>query len=222
MTENFLFKAIFISLAAHTAVLSVAYISRINDLHFRAVRQDQIEISYRPAHQKAANRRKYPIGSQRYLDLSSNQKFFTEGTIPVSLVKEKPILPFGMFYERKPEDMRTLELSRRVSIMPITSEKINNPVYSAYNDMVRDRIKEKVYANYDRMEGGTVYLTFLLDVNGVLQGAQIIAEKTNASEHLQEISLKSLRDASPFPPFLKGMNLAAYPFNIEIQYEVTS
>jgi hypothetical protein len=140
----------------------------------------------------------------------------------VSLVKEKPILPFGMFYERKPEDMRTLELSRRVSIMPITSEKINNPVYSAYNDMVRDRIKEKVYANYDRMEGGTVYLTFLLDVNGVLQGAQIIAEKTNASEHLQEISLKSLRDASPFPPFLKGMNLAAYPFNIEIQYEVTS
>ena len=64
------------------------------------------------------------------------------------------MLPFGMLYERKPEHMRTMELSHRVSITPIKSEKINNPVYAAYNEMVRDRIKEKVYENYDRMEKG--------------------------------------------------------------------
>jgi hypothetical protein len=139
----------------------------------------------------------------------------------VGLVKERPTLPFGMFYERKPERMRVMELSHRVSIVPIKSEKINNPVYAAYNEMVRDRIKEKVYANYDRMESGSVYLTFLLDEHGVLKVAKIISEKTDASAHLQGISMRSLREASPFPAFLKGMDLTEYSFNIEIQYQVS-
>jgi len=221
LTENFLFKAIFISLAAHTAILCATYLSRINDPHYRAMRQDRVEISYRPEHKKAIDIKAYPIRMAQRLDLSNNPRFFSNGTIPVSLSHERQSLPFGMFYERKPESMRSMELSHRVSITPIKSEKINNPVYAAYNEMVRDRIKERVYANYDRMEKGSVYLTFLLDEHGVLRDARIIPEKTDASDHLQEIAMRSLREASPFPPFLKGMNLTEYPFNIEIQYQVS-
>ncbi len=221
MTENFLFKALFISLAVHTAALCVTYFNRMNDVQYKAIRQDRIEISYKPVHKKAADIREYPIRPAQHLDLSNNQKFFADGTIPVSLGQERPMMPFGMFYERKPEGMSTMEVSHRVSIMPIKSGKINNPVYAAYNEMVRDRIKEKVYANYDRMERGSVYLTFLVDERGVLVAARIIPEKTDASGHLQEISIRSLREASPFPPFLKGMNLTEYPFNIEIQYQVS-
>jgi hypothetical protein len=220
MTENFIFKALFISLAAHTAVLCVSYWSKINDPHYQAIRQNQIEVSYKPVHQ-AADIREHPIRPAQRLDFTDNQKMFSDGTIPVSLVKDKPVLPFGMLFESKPEQMRTMELSRRVSINPIKSEKINNPVYAAYNEMVRDRIKEKVYENYDKMESGTVYLTFLLDDRGVLRDAKIIPEKTDASEHLQEIAIRSLRQASPFPAFLRGMNLSEYPFNIEIQYQVS-
>lgn len=220
MAENFIFKALFISLAAHTAVLCVSYWSKINDPHYKAIRQNQVEVSYRPVHQ-AADIREHPIRPAQRLDFSDNQKLFSDGTIPVSLVKDKPTLPFGMLFESKPEQMRTMELSRRVSITPIKSEKINNPVYAAYNEMVRDRIKEKVYENYDKMESGTVYLTFLLDDHGVLRDAKIIPEKTDASEHLQEIAMRSLRQASPFPAFLRGMNLSEYPFNIEIQYQVS-
>ena len=221
MTENFLFKALFISLAVHTAVLCVTYFSRINDPHYKAIRQNRVEISYEPAYKKAADIREYPIKPAQYLDLSYNQKLFSNGTILVSLAKERPTLPFGMFYEHKPERMRTMELSHRVSLVPIKSEKINNPVYAAYNEMVRERIKEKVYANYDRMERGSVYLTFLLNESGALEAARIIPEKTDASEHLQKISIRSLREAGPFPAFLKGMNLTEYPFNIEIQYQVS-
>jgi hypothetical protein len=71
------------------------------------------------------------------------------------------------------------------------------------------------------MERGSVYLTFLLDDHGVLKASHIIPEKTDASQHLQEIAMRSLREASPFPAFLKGMNLSEYPFNIEIQYQVS-
>jgi len=221
MTENFIFKAVFISLAAHTAFLCAAYLSRIHDPYYNAIRQNRVEITYNPVHKRAVDIREYPIRPAQRLDLNNDQKFLSDGTIPLSLVKDKPMLPFGMFNDRKPEHMRTMELSHKVSIRPITSEKINNPVYAAYNEMVRDRIKEKVYENYDRMEKGSVYLTFLLDDQGVLKAARIIPEKTDASEHLQEIAMKSLRDASPFPAFLKGMNLREYPFNIEIQYQVS-
>jgi hypothetical protein len=211
MTENFLFKALFISLAVHSAVLCVTYFSRINDPHYKAIRQNRVEISIR----------EYPTRRAPHLDLSNNPGILPDKSIHVGLVKERPTLPFGMFYERKPERMRVMELSHRVSIVPIKSEKINNPVYAAYNEMVRDRIKEKVYANYDRMESGSVYLTFLLDEHGVLKVAKIISEKTDASSHLQGISMRSLREASPFPAFLKGMDLTEYSFNIEIQYQVS-
>jgi TonB family protein len=221
MTENFFFKALFISLAAHTAILCAAYLSKINDPHYKAIHQHRIEISYNPAYKRAVDIREHPIRPAQRLDLSNNQKFLSDGTIPVSLVKDKPTLPFGMLYERKSERMHTMELSRRISIMPITSEKINNPVYAAYNEMVRDRIKERVYANYDKMEGGSVYLAFMLDQNGALTAAQIVPSKTTASAHLQEIAMRSLKEASPFPAFLKGMNLSEYPFNIEIQYQVS-
>jgi len=221
MTENFLFKAVFISLAAHTAILCITYFSRINDPHYKAVHQDRVEISYKPTFKRHPDIREHPIRPAQHLDLSNDQKLFSDGTIPVSLVKERPALPFGMLYERRPEHMRTMELSHKVSITPIRSEKINNPVYAAYNEMVRDRIQEKVYANYDKIERGSVYLTFLLDEHGVLKVAKIIEEKTDASEHLQAIAMKSLREASPFPPFLKGMNLSEYPFNIQIQYQVS-
>lgn len=219
MTENFLFKAVFISLAAHTAILWVACMNRMNSPHEGALRLHQIEVSYQSYHKKIVQG--HPVRMTRRLDLSNNQKFFSNGTIPVNLVKERSMKPLGMFYESPSEHRRTMELSRRVSIMPIISEKINNPVYAAYNEMVRDRIKEKVYDNYDKIQGGIVYLTFLLDDNGVLKASRIIPEKTNASQHLQELSLRSLREASPFPRFLKGMNLSEYPFNIEIQYEVS-
>ena len=70
-----------------------------------------------------------------------------------------------------------------------------------------------------------MYLTFLFLLSmitvKVLVSAQIISEKTDASEHLQEIAMRSLKEASPFPRFLKGMNLTEYPFNIEIQYQVS-
>jgi len=221
MTENFLFKAIFISLAAHTAILCFTYFTRVNDPQYKAIRQNRVEISYRPVHNRVVDIHEYPIRPSQKLDLSNNSKIFSDGSIPVSLVKDRPELPFGMFYERKPEHMRSMELSHRISITPIRSEKINNPVYAAYNDMVRDRIKEKVYQNYDKMERGSVYLTFLVNQNGELIAAKIIQEKTDASEHLQEIAMRSLQEASPFPAFLKGMNLSEYPFNIEIQYQLS-
>ena len=221
MTENFLFKALFISLAAHTAIICVTYFNRMNDPHYKALRENRIEISYKPIRKHSVDIREHPIKLAQHLDLSNDQKLFSAGDFPVSLVKEKPALPMGMFYERRPEHMREMELSHRISIMPIKSEKINNPVYSAYGDMVRSRISEQAYKNYDKLEAGTVYLAFLVDKQGMLLDARIVPEKTNASEHLQDIAMRSLKGASPFPPAFKGMSLEEYSYDIVVEFQVS-
>lgn len=221
MTENFIFKAVFVSLAAHTAFFCWAYFSHLNPPVHKGPLEKRIEISYRPIRHRPVDIHSFPIKPAQRLDLSNNEQFLSDGTVPVSLVKDKPALPFGMLFERKPDHMRNMELNHKVAIMPISSEKINNPVYSAYYQMVHDRIEERVNANYDKIEAGVVYLTFIVDAHGNLLEAQIVPEKTDASEHLQERALKSLKEASPFPPFYKGMNLTEYPFNVEIEYQVS-
>ncbi len=122
MTENFLFKAVVLSLAAHTAVLWAAYLSRINDPHYKAIRQNRVEISYK-VHKKTADIREYPIRPAQSLDLNNNQKLFSEGTVPVGLVKERLMMPFGISAKLKPEHMRDMELSRKVSIRPVSSQR---------------------------------------------------------------------------------------------------
>jgi len=222
MSENFFWGALLLSLTIHTSVLWGTYFWKTNNPHDKAMLPNHVEISYKPLHHRAVDIREYPIRPAQQLDLGNNSRIFsTDGSIPISLVKEKQMLPLGMLYERKSERHTTMQLSRRVSIAPIESEKINNPAYSAYSEMVRSRIKEKVYQNYDKMEKGSVYLTFILDDHGVLKVAKIITEKTDAPGHLQDISLRSLQEASPFPNFLKGMTLPEYTFNIEIQYQVS-
>jgi hypothetical protein len=223
MSENFFWGALLISLTIHTSFLWGTYLFKVNDPHYKALHSPaQVEISYKPLHRRSVDIHEYPVKPAGQLDLSNNAKLFpSEGTIPINLVKERQALPFGMRYERKPQSQSPMQLSRRVTIAPIESEKINNPAYAAYSEMVRSRIKEKVYQNYDKMQRGSVYLTFMLDNHGALQAAKIILSKTDASDHLQEISLHSLQEASPFPHFLRGMTLPEYTFNIEIQYQVS-
>ncbi len=220
--DNFLPKALFISLALHTVFICWTYLIKVNDPKQKQLTQKRVEISYRAPKPKAVDVQQRPIKPVQQLDLSSSMPEASAESLPVKLSREGQMMPGQMtsMYERKPEKIRSMQMTRRVSITPIKSEKINNPAYAAYNEIVRSRIEEKVYVNYNRIEQGTVYLTFIINAQGQLKAAQIIAEKTNASERLQEVSIKSLKDASPFPVFLKGMTLPEYSFNIEVQYQV--
>ena len=122
-------------------------------------------------------------------------------------------------YERKPAQMRSEQVNH-ITVRPMKSEKMNSPIYTSYQDRIRESIKERVYANYSRLDRGNVYLTFIIASDGSLKDYMIIDEKTKASQNLRYISTKSLKEAH-FPPFLKGMTLPEYTFNIEIEYQVS-
>ena len=220
MVDNFLPKALFISLTVHTLLVCGGYFLKMPDIH-KAVKRDGIEIAYRPASRpRDPDLKQRPIRPAQQLDLKNSSVIPLQGTVPVKLAKPGQGLPKNFtIYERKPQPIRSMQASSRVSVTPIRSVKINNPAYAAYNEMVRSRIEEKVYANFSKMEAGTVYLTFVLTSDGILRASQIIDEKTHAVRNLRDISVKSLKQAQ-FPPFLKGMTLPEYTFNIEIQYQV--
>ena len=217
MFEHFLPKALFISLLLHTAFLSSSLLWRPPKSHKPPAQR--VEISFKPEIRKnQIDVKQRPIKPAQRLDLKKTT--VTSGTIPLKLGGENQSLSNNFVGdERRPEQIRSSQMVHRISIVPIKSEKINNPAYTSYNEMVRNRIEEKVYDNYRRVESGVVNLTFVIASDGSLRGAQIIEEKTRASRSLIEISLLSLKQ-SDFPPFLKGMTLPEYTFNIEIQYQV--
>ncbi len=191
------------------------------DLHKDGVRSKGVEIAYRPAPRpRVPDLKQRPIKPSQQMDLKNSSVIPVQGMVPVKLAKPDQGLPKNFTVdERRPRIIRSMQASYRVSMTRIKSEKINNPAYASYNELVRRRIEEKVYANFSKMESGTVYLTFVLVSDGTLKAAQIIEAKSRATGNLQDISMKSLKQAQ-FPAFLKGMTLPEYTFNIEIQYQL--
>jgi len=224
MKDHALDKAIGISLVMH-GLLLLFVIGIVFPKWQKAVKhQATVEISYREVKKPHVHVNDYPIKPVQQLDLNQDNLLLNNSQrMPVPLTKTtRGQLPPGLMMESKPERWKNLSTAhQRITITPIKSEKINNPAYAAYNEMVRSRIEEKVYANYDRLEAGAVYLTFIVASDGSLKAYQVITERTTASSHLQEVSLDSLQQAGPFPPFLKGMTLPEYTFNIEVQYQIS-
>ena len=220
MVDNFLPKALFISLTVHTVFICSGFIMHW-PAHQRALdRERQVEISYRPQYRKKpVDMREHPVKPVSRLDLQNSLRP-RDGAIPMKLAREQVGLANNLIMSRpKPGLLHSGAMAHQVLISPVGSAKINNPAYAAYTEMVRSRIEEKVYDNFNKLEPGDVYLTFAISSDGTLKGFQIIDEKTHASQNLKDSSRKSMREAE-FPPFFKGMSLPEYTFNIEIQYQV--
>jgi len=216
ISNNFLPKALFISLTIHTILVCSSYWMKLPEL--KKSRDKRMEISYRPVNPKTLDIRQHAVKPVQRLDLQ-NTLFSSNDAVSVKLVKDRGGIRNLTMYEHKPTPIRSIQ-ANHVTITPLTSEKINNPIYTSYQDRIRESIKERVYANYSRLDDGRVYLTFIIASDGSLKAYQIIEQRTKASENLRYISTKSLKEAH-FPLFLKGMSLPEYTFNIEIDYQVS-
>ena len=213
--NQFLYRALFISLTLHTIFVCSTYWMKMPQL--KKSMEKRVEITYKPAVRQKLDITQHPIKPAQKLDLQNNSAN-TNDTIGVKMNKETEIFKSGTMYERKPTQLKSLP-ANYVRVVPITSSKMNSPIYTSYQDRIRECIKERVYANYSKLDRGKVYLTFIISSNGSLKAYQVINEKTAASQNLRYISTKSLKEAK-FPPFLKGMSLPEYTFNIEIEYQV--
>jgi len=124
--------------------------------------------------------------------------------------------------QKKSARLKPLDLSRKILVPLIKSEKITNPKYLSYNQQIRQKIRQKAYTYVDHpdFEMGEVYLTFSLLSSGALKQIKIMDHKTNANEYLRNVGLRSIREANPFPAFPSDLNYPELTFNVIISFEI--
>jgi TonB family protein len=111
-------------------------------------------------------------------------------------------------------------LKKKVTLPAIGIEKINNPTYISYYQIVREKIKRAAYQNYNRGETGEVFLSFIISKDGELKDVRVLEEKSSSQAYLQQIALRSIKNASPFPPFPKELDYPRLSFNVIISFEI--
>jgi hypothetical protein len=121
---------------------------------------------------------------------------------------------------QKPKVVEDKKHKRRVTVPAIETNQIKNPQYIQYYQVVRSRIKDRAYANYAKLDAGEVYLTFILDASGSLKQIKILEDRTRANTYLRQISMRSVEESNPFPPFPQELNYPELSFNVIISYEV--
>lgn len=99
-----------------------------------------------------------------------------------------------------------------------TSEIKKTPAYMDYYKAIRERIREKAYNHYNSQGSGIVHLSFVVLNNGNLATINLLDSQRHKQE-LIEIALKSIKEASPFPPFPKELDYPQLQFNVSIHFK---
>lgn len=104
--------------------------------------------------------------------------------------------------------------------LPMNIDKINNPSYISYYQIIREKIRRAADQKYSGTELGKVDLSFLILRDGSLEKLELTEEKSSSSPYLREIASKSIKEASPFPSFPQDLDYNQLSFNVVISFEI--
>lgn len=113
-----------------------------------------------------------------------------------------------------------IAVKKKITLSPPATEKTESPNYIAYSQIIREKIKRALYQNYNSMEIGEVYLSFILSRDGYIKEVRLVEEKSSPSAYLRQTALRSIKDASPFPDFPKKLDYDQLSFNVVVSFEI--
>ncbi len=113
-------------------------------------------------------------------------------------------------------------MKRQIRVPVMKSEKITNPRYLSYHELIRNKIKNRAYfyVNDPDFETGEVYLTFILNSRGELLRVKVIEDETRANDFLRSVGVRSIKESGPFPPFPQELKYPELTFNVVISFEM--
>ena len=188
----------------------------------------KIEINYikplRPVKQEA--KRANLTHNEPFLKLSS--KITLDKRIPPPFINREEVSKSATQVMRKELSFEkpalikpdTIAIKKKITLPALALDKISNPSYISYYQIVREKIRRAAYQNYNRSETGNVYITFIISDAGYLKDVRLVEEKSQATPYLKDIALASVRTASPFPRFPKELDYSQLSFNVVISFEV--
>ncbi len=191
-------------------------------------KEQKLEVSYikPPPETKTGLKTQTPVKKEPFLRLSS--KITADKRIPPPFIDKESIFKGRSAISRqdasftKPSFIRPdiIAIKKKITLPAIDMDKINNPSYISYYQIVREKIKRAAYQNYTGREVGEVTISFVISDDGYLKELRLIEDKSSPSTYLKEIALRSLKDASPFPNFPKELNYPRLSFNLAITFEI--
>lgn len=225
ITENKIFSyAIIASLLIHIVIFwNLAY----TNIRFQKIKSPRvIKVTYAsPKLQKKAVAAPPMLEKGMKIDVTQQTKVAKEEQKNISSFLKDISKKTDDFIRvsQKPKILEEKKIKRRVAVPAVETAQIKNPSYLSYYQVVRNRIKERAYANYEsygKPDSGEVYLTFILDANGMLKKINIIDDRTKANQNLRQISIRSVEESSAFPAFPPELSYPELSFNAIISYEV--
>ncbi len=226
MSDSTFMKALVISALLHSLVfLSVS--PRILALG----RKENIRITYVknppvPKYQPRQTPRKELIEiDDRHRDAG---KMLASARVDKSeFTRRQPLAPASVSgYMPKPLSIKEADSFGGMSKKKVTlpriemNVKIKSPSYNGYYELIREKIRHAAYRNYAQTETGEVYLAFVVGSDGNLKDVRYIEERSTPSYYLKDISLRSMKEAAPFPPFPQDLDYPQLSFNVIISFQI--
>lgn len=218
LSEKSFKLAFVVSLAAHTALFFQLPQMNFLSLQRRAPKKTQVTYIKEEARPQLTKSYNQKIPRQKSPRFSFNKNFapppFAEKQQIFEGTKNIPI--------KKPESLkpRITAVKKKITLPSLSSEKITNPVYLSYYQIIRERIRRAAYQNYTRVLNGEIHLSFIILNNGRLKDVKINQEKSCAYSFLNETAINSIYDASPFPKFPEELAYPQLSFNVIISFEI--
>ncbi len=125
--------------------------------------------------------------------------------------------------EKQMPNIKSLGGERKITIPFLQSEKMMGPQYLGYKQGIRHNIERLAYQYAQTLDStavGEVYLTFVLTSSGNLEAVKVIPEKTRADVYLQNIGIRSVQEAAPFPPLPADPAVPELTFNVIISFDL--
>ena len=94
-----------------------------------------------------------------------------------------------------------------------------NPAYMDYYRVIREKIKNQAYKNYNSLKKGEVGLTFVISKDGSL-GTVRFGKESMQNSSLRNIALRSIKESAPFPEFPPELkDYSHLKFNLKIYFK---
>ncbi len=228
--KKILYSAIIVSLAAHTAILLQA-----PDWLFlpKNKTEQQIAVHYIKSVQppeaplREIVRKTVPVPQlPPKVDLDGNLKVPVQDKTSVREVFKNNTEAFRQQASfMKPAALKpdTIEIKKKITLpqmAPMEEDKIKNPSYIGYYQLVREKIRRAAYHNYVRTETGEVFLSFVVGRDGSLKDLRLQEGRSSGSPYLAQVAEKSIREAAPFTAFPQDLDYPQLSFNVIISFQV--
>ncbi len=107
----------------------------------------------------------------------------------------------------------------KIDLKPEGNSSEDGGTLENYYLKVREEIKSALEKHGKRFtREGEVYVKFIISKDGALKELALYKNSTRGASSLEAIAIKSIKEASPFPPFDDGINKAELPFKVPIRF----